>query len=77
MRLVTSFVINNKLSEHRCHDVVDLTVNTLFPKTYFCDKKTDPKQETLPNAKSINYQTETGLITLDREMSFVKYHQRS
>jgi hypothetical protein len=77
MKLVISFVIKNKLSEHRCHDVVDLTANTLFPKTSLCDTKTDPKQETSPNAKSINYQTETGLITLDREMSFVKYHQRS
>jgi hypothetical protein len=70
-------MIKSKLFEHRCHDIVDLTANTLFHKTSLCDKKTDPKQEASPNAKSINYQTETGLITPDRKMSFVKYHQRS
>jgi hypothetical protein len=49
--------------------------NTVFQKLSQRDKKTDPKQETSLNAKSINYPAETGLITLDREASSVKYHQ--
>lgn len=77
MKLVASFLIKSTLFEHRCRHIVDLTANTLLHKSSLWDKKTDPKQEAPPNAKSINYQTETGLITLHRKMSFVKYHQHS
>lgn len=40
------------------------------------DKDTHPRQDSPPNAKSINFSSGTGLITLDRGTSCVKYHQR-
>jgi hypothetical protein len=56
-------------------DIISLMTNAMFQMSFRTDKKIDPKQETSPNAKSINYPAESALITLDRRASCVKYHQ--